>query len=73
MVDFFSPSYFAIPHQHSNRGWNDNKWEPLQELLAIKGNRDPQYTTPVSLAKLKQITPPLSPIMQLTRMIYLSL
>lgn len=25
--------------------------------MAIKGNREPQYTTPVSLAKLKQITP----------------
>lgn len=25
--------------------------------MAIKGNREPRYTTPVSLAKLKQITP----------------
>lgn len=54
---FFFSSYFAILHQHSKRGWNDNKWEPLEELLAIKGNRDLQYTTPVSPAKLKQITP----------------
>lgn len=30
---------------------------PLEELVAIKGNREPQYTTPVSPAKLKQITP----------------
>lgn len=48
---------FRHPHQHSDGGWNDNKWEPLEELLAIKGNREPQYTTPVSLTKLKQITP----------------
>lgn len=48
---------FRYPYQCSDGGWNDNKWEPLQELVAIKGNREPQYTTPVSLAKLKQITP----------------
>ena len=48
---------FRHPHQRSDGGWNDNKWEPLEELLAIKGNREPQYTTPVSLTKLKQITP----------------
>lgn len=29
---------------------------PLEELLAIKSNREPQYATPVSPAKLKQIT-----------------
>lgn len=51
------PPIFCKPHQHSDGGWNDNKWAPLEELLAIKGNREPQYTTPVSLAKLKQITP----------------
>lgn len=51
------PPIFCQPHQHSDGGWNDNKWAPLEELLAIKGNREPQYTTPVSLAKLKQITP----------------
>lgn len=47
---------FGRPRQRSSRGWNDNKWEPLEELLAIKGNREPQYTTPVILTKLKQIT-----------------
>lgn len=51
---FLFSTYFAIP---ISGGWNDNKWVPLEELLAIKGNREPQYTTPVSLAKLKQITP----------------
>lgn len=54
---FFSSSVFCRPHQHSDGGWNDNKWAPLDELLAIKGNREPQYSTPVSPAKLKQITP----------------
>lgn len=48
---------FCHPHQSSDGGWNDNKWAPLEELLAIKGNREPQYATPVSPAKLKQITP----------------
>lgn len=48
---------FCYSYQCSDGGWNDNKWVPLEELVAIKGNREPQYTTPVSLAKLKQITP----------------
>lgn len=49
--------FLIFCHQHSDGGWNDNKWGPLEELLAIKGNRESQYTTPVSLTKLKQITP----------------
>lgn len=51
--------FFIIHHPQQSRdgGWNDNKWAPLEELLAIKGNREPQYATPVSPAKLKQITP----------------
>lgn len=72
---FFIFIYFIFRHPHwwTDGGWNDNKWEPLEELLTIKANREPQYTTPVSLAKLKQITPPPLPIMQLMRIIYLSL
>lgn len=54
---FFCFFIFCHPHQCSDGGWNDNKWAPLEELLAIKGSGEPQYTTPVSLAKLKQITP----------------
>lgn len=50
---FLSPS--AKPRPRGDGRWNDNKWEPLEELLAIKGNTEPQYTTPVSRAKLKQI------------------
>lgn len=46
---------------------------PLEELVAIKGNREPQYTTPVSLAKLKQITPTSIAFMELMTIIYLSL